>query len=95
MMVAVERRLAYRLLTAPPSEGHQGPVVSLAQLRQDPEEHLGPLRCATGLTSEEAYRQVLDLLPTMPGVPLGLTFDGGIAVTYTDFRLAEQRWARL
>ena len=61
----------------------------MSLLRQVPEEYLGPLRCQA---PDAAYRQALDMAESMPGVPLGLTFDGGIAVTHTDYRLAEQRW---
>lgn len=69
-------------------------MVSLAQLRLSPEQHLGPLRCADGIRPEQAYGQILDLVQRTPGLPLGLTFDGGLAVTVTDYRLAEQRWER-
>ena len=92
--VAVERHPAYRVLTARPGPDHPGVVVSLAQLRLSPEQHLGPLRCADGIRPEQAYGQILDLVQRTPGLPLGLTFDGGLAVTVTDYRLAEQRWER-
>lgn len=87
--VGVEFYPAYRVLTVEPGPGYSGRVVSLARVRENPEEYLGPLRCDQ---PQAAYRQLVELAVTMPGHPLGLTFDGGIAVTHTDYRLAEQRW---
>ncbi len=42
---------------------------------------------------ELEHPELLRLCAENPGVPLGLTFDGGIAVTATDYALAERRWA--
>lgn len=93
LLVAVEHTPAYRVLTANPQEGTRGRVVPLDELRRDPERYLGPLHCAASLgPAPEAYQRILDLVERTHGVPLGLTFDGGIAVTYTDYRLAERRW---
>ncbi|MBX3167792.1 MAG: hypothetical protein KF760_10290 [Candidatus Eremiobacteraeota bacterium] len=89
MDVALEYHPAYRVITVAPLPAWAGLKVPLSLLRQLPEEYLGPLRCDS---PQAAYRQVLELAETMPGVPLGLTFDGGIAITHTDYRLAEQRW---
>lgn len=94
LQVAIETHAAYWVLTANPPPGHPGAVVPLARLVAEPESYLFPLMCAPDRTAEQAYREVLELLPSMPGVPLGLTFDGGIAVTHTDYRLAEQRWEK-
>lgn len=41
------------------------------------------------------HPELLQLCEQNPGVPLGLTFDGGIAVTATDYALAERRFAEL
>ncbi|GAB2506743.1 hypothetical protein [Lysobacter humi (ex Lee et al. 2017)] len=43
--------------------------------------------------ARDALREILLLLPEMPGVPLGLTWDDGIAVTAGDYRHAERRLA--
>lgn len=42
---------------------------------------------------EVEHPDLLRLCEENPGVPLGLTFDGGIAVTANDYALAERRWA--
>lgn len=42
---------------------------------------------------ELEHPDLLRLCAENPGVPLGLTFDGGIAVTANDYALAERRWA--
>lgn len=89
ILVALEHHSAYRLITVNPAPTWSGMKVALSLLRQVPGEYLGRLRCQA---PQAAYQQVLDLAESMPGVPLGLTFDGGIAVTQTDYRLAEQRW---
>lgn len=93
-LVAIESHDAYWVLTADPPSGHPGEIVPLTRLVTEPETFLSPLRCAPDRTAEQAYSEILGLLPSMPGVPLGLTFDGGIAVTYTDYSLAEQRWKK-
>lgn len=89
MDVALEHHPAYRVITVDPLPTWSGLKVPMSLLRQVPSEYLGSLLCEA---PQAAYQQVLDLAESMPGVPLGLTFDGGIAVTHTDYRLAEQRW---
>ncbi len=92
VLVAIDYHPAYRLLIVNPQPGAPGAVMPLTRLLQSVEEYLGPLKCTSPTTSEEAYQQFLELALGMPGIPLGLTFDGGIAVTATDYHLAEQRW---
>lgn len=89
IQVALEHHPAYRIVTLDPAPSWSGLKVPLSLLRQVPGEYLGPLLCEDPVS---AYAQVLQMAESMPGVPLGLTFDGGIAVTATDYRLAEQRW---
>lgn len=91
ILVAVDHHPAYRVVTVDPPPGASGVLMPLSRLLQGVEECLGPLKCVLPSTSEQAYQQFLGLVLAMPGVPLGLTFDGGIAVTATDYRLAEQR----
>ena len=91
-IVAVECQPAYRVVTVEPGAAYAGPTIPLALIRRQPEEYLGPLHCQD---AQASYLQILDLGASMPGVPLGLSFDGGIAVTHTDYRLAEQRWQKL
>ena len=86
---------AYWLVVLNPPPDYPGETVPLSALRENPERHLGPLQCQPGLTPELAYQQILEVVLMSPGVPLGLTFDGGIAVTYTDYHLAVKRWERL
>lgn len=95
-LIAIEHCPSYRVVTVlTPAQcacEQLTTTVALSIVRQDPERYLGPLVCAPGLSLTDSYEKVLDLALTMPGVPLGLTFDGGIAVTQTDYRLAVQRW---
>ena len=76
---------AYSVFCCGVSADTPGTVVDLSELHQILQRDPYP---------PESVAQLLELLPEMPGVPLGLTFDGGIAVTATDYRLAESRWKK-
>jgi hypothetical protein len=51
------------------------------------------LAALTGRDHAALVDQVLALLRDHPGTPIGVTFDGGIAITVGDYRAAERRHA--
>lgn len=46
------------------------------------------------LPGHDALRQIGLYLKQMPGAPIGLTWDGGMAITATDYRAADLRHAQ-
>ncbi len=51
------------------------------------------LRDAMAGTGQDALTQIGAFLVRMPGAPIGLTWDGGMAITYNDYNAAEKRHA--
>jgi len=81
--VSVLKHPAYSVFCAGVPADAAGTVVPLSELQK---------AVSGGSFPPEVLAQLAELLQQMPGVPLGLTFDGGIAVTASDYRLAESRW---
>lgn len=94
LLVSISRHPAYWVLTSGVSAGASDTILPMSALWDNPRNVLGQLRGLEADSYERVISELLGLLGDMPGVPLGLTFDGGIAITATDYRLAESRWER-
>lgn len=51
------------------------------------------LRDAMAGSGQDALKQIGAFVLQMPGAPIGLTWDGGMAITHTDYMAAEKRHA--
>jgi hypothetical protein len=86
--------LAQHADAADPAQVARGVTrVDVADLRNVLAEVHGQRVLRADLPALEVMEQLAALLESQPGVPVGLTWNGGIAITWTDYRYAQRSYA--
>ncbi len=94
-------KAAYTIFTALATQSHQPQpyvdtpgmrFVAVAELLTRPDRYFRIGRANEHLPDQNVIDTIVTTLQTSPGMPIGLTWNGGIAITFGDYQYAQKMY---